>query len=346
MKLRLTVILFAMCCIPIIGNSQEIIVKSVLMQPHDKTAQLQPCIDNNGDTCALIKIRTNNVEGLKFDNKNQYLKALVDDEWYQIYIPVTIGKKLDYRHAHYLPGQIDFSEWGYTKLRQGRTYLVVLETRIPVELESSVTLNIKPANATLVFDDEVQKPSENGTYTIRVSEGKHRYAINAKDHYPLNDDVVVGKSDSKMLSLALPPIIHNVTITCNVKKADVFVDGVKYGKTGTTLSIPQGTHIIRLQANGYVDEEKEVRIETNSIMPYFHLGKQFKQEIHIYPTAVTIYSDTPVYVNGRQIKGWDEGTTAKTIELRPGTYRLTYGKYGTKNKKVIVDGRQMTIKLQ
>ena len=47
-------------------KSQNMIVKSVAVLPTDKTAMQYPCIDNNGDTCALLKIKTDNLEGIEF----------------------------------------------------------------------------------------------------------------------------------------------------------------------------------------------------------------------------------------------------------------------------------------
>lgn len=36
---------------------QSITIKSVSLQPNDKTAIIQPCFDINQDTCALLKIK-------------------------------------------------------------------------------------------------------------------------------------------------------------------------------------------------------------------------------------------------------------------------------------------------
>ena len=53
---------------------QNMTIKSVSLNPVDKTATTQVCLDNNGDTCAMLKIKTDNLEGIEFSNPNQYNK--------------------------------------------------------------------------------------------------------------------------------------------------------------------------------------------------------------------------------------------------------------------------------
>ena len=50
--------------------AQTITIKSVSLQPNDQSAIVQPVFDNNGDTCALIKIKTDHLLGIEFPNKN------------------------------------------------------------------------------------------------------------------------------------------------------------------------------------------------------------------------------------------------------------------------------------
>ena len=100
--------------------SQNMTIKSVALQPSDKTATIQPCLDNNGDTCALLKIKTDNLEGLEFSNPNQYIKKTYSDGIYSVYLP-ELSRKLDFKHKDYMPIQLDMADYGYRKLRRGKT---------------------------------------------------------------------------------------------------------------------------------------------------------------------------------------------------------------------------------
>jgi hypothetical protein len=64
-----------------------------MLQPSDMTAITDPCLDNNGDTCALVKIITDDLIGLEFDNTEQYVKArTIGKGSYEVYMPYLLNK--------------------------------------------------------------------------------------------------------------------------------------------------------------------------------------------------------------------------------------------------------------
>jgi hypothetical protein len=54
-----------------------------------------------------------------------------------------------------------------------------------------------------------------------------------------------------------------VNVTCNVSSAHVFVDNIDYGKVGK-LQMPQGQHVVRIQADGYLDNEETIGISADT----------------------------------------------------------------------------------
>ncbi len=320
------------------ANAQNIVIKNVALQPSDQTAVKYPCLDVNNDTCALIKIKTDNLEGIQFTNHNQYIKANYADGIYLVYVP-ALSRKLDFQHKDFMPVQLDMGNYGYKKLRKGKTYLVVLDAPKLNALKSSVIFKVEPKSALVTFDNRNMSPSTTGIYEIPVNEGNHSYVI-MKDNYKTQSGTLsIGKTEVKTLSLRLLPITHEVLIVCNIDKARVYVDNVDYGKIGK-IFLPQGHHTIRVHADGYVDSEKDVNITTSMEQLSFSL-KENKRVKHIHATPVTIISkSSTVYKNNKQIKEWSNG---KPVMFMPGKYLISDDEGNT--KKIVVGTEPMEVRL-
>ena len=338
-KFSFFTLLFISIPLNIIG--QQMIIRSVSLQPSDKTAILQPCLDNGGDTCALLKIKTDNLEGIEFSNPNQYIKTSYTDGYYYVYLPIISGRRLDFLHKDYMPVHLDMADFGYRKLRQGRTYLVILDALKKTDLKSSVILKIEPKDAIVMFDNQRKESSVSGTYEIPVTAGSYSYSVEAENYQPKEGSVSVGKSEVKTISVRLIPITHEVLVGSNVDKAREFVDNIDYGRIGKII-IPQGKHIIRVQADGYIDSEKIVSVDESTESLSFVL-KENKRTTHIHATPVTIYAPKSPYVykNGKKIKEWTNGST---IMFMPGKYMLSTFERDSE-KEIVVGSEPMTVNL-
>lgn len=303
----------------LIVEAQSLSVKAVSLQPDDKTALLSPCLDNNGDTCALIKLKVPNVIGMEFPNQAQYIKATYSDGVYLIYIP-TISRRLDFRHANYLPGQIDLGEHGYRRLKAGKTYLVQMEVPSNKNEKSLLLLKVKPLGARLVFNGNRINLSTTGIYEFPLQEGSYCYSATMEDFYSLDGSIQVGKNENKTIALNLRPIMHSVKVNCNISDAHVFVDNVDYGKVGV-LSLPQGNHHIRIQGDGYLDAEDNVNIQHGTTSLSYLLKKNNNiKEIHATPVRIFTNS-SKVYKNNKQIEDWKK--SGDVVKIMPGKYEIS-----------------------
>ena len=328
MKRILASLLFS-CLFDIsLTDAQSLMVNKVTMQPNDKTAFLSPYLDSNGDTCALIKIKVPDVEGIEFPDKNQYVKSTYADGVYQIYMP-TISRRLDYRHADYLPGQIDFGEYGYRRLKAGKTYLVQMEAPSNVNKESLLILKVHPVSARVSFNGSDIGISSTGIYEFPLREGSYSYKVIMDNYLPLSGTVQINKDKNKTLALTLEPIMHSVKVNCNVGKAHVYVDNIYYGEAGV-LSLPQGNHHIRVQGDGYLDLEEDVIIQSN-MLPLTYSLKKNRNVKEIHPTPVRIFAEafTTVYKNNKKIRDWEK--SGDIVFMMPGKYELSDG-YGNVRK--------------
>ena len=329
-------ILFCSCFL--ITKGQNMTIKSVALQPNDQTAKQYPCLDNNGDTCALLKLKTDRLEGIEFSNPNQYIKVDYRDGIYSVYVP-TLSRKLDFQHKDFVPVQIDLADYGYRKLRAGKTYLITLDAHRISELKSSVLIKVEPKNSKIIIDEQNYNANSNGTIEMPIASGRHHYTIAADNYTSQNGDFTIGKSEAKTLTIKLQPIMHEVLVGSNVGNARVFVDNLDYGGIGKIL-IPQGNHTIRVQADGYVDEEKNLSINSYTGSLSFVL-KENKKITHIHATPVIIRStSSSIYKDNKKIKEWEDGAT---IMFMPGKYLLSDDRGNT--KKIVVGSKHMEVKM-
>lgn len=202
-------------------------------------------------------------------------------------------------------------------------------------------INIEPQNAVVTFDKKELEVSSKGTYEIPVTAGSYSYSVKAENYLIKEGAISVGKSEVKTIPIRLMPITHEVLVGSNVDKARVFIDNIDYGQVGKIV-IPQGEHNIRVQAEGYVDSEKDVSINASTGSLSFIL-KENKRTTHIHATPVTIYAPSSLYVykNGKKIKGWTNGST---IMFMPGKYLLSTFERGNE-KEIVVGSEPMTVNL-
>ena len=337
--LRITKFLFFLLVGSTASSAQNLIVKNVSLQPNDLSAIEKPCFDQNGDTCALLKIKTDNLEGIEFSNPNQYIKTRYSAGIYYVYVP-AISKKLDLGHKDYMPLQIDMSDYGYKRLRKGKTYLVVIDAPKKTDLKSSVIIKIEPKQAQIIFDGQTSGINQSGTYEFSIAPGNHLYEISAPNYHSQKGSINIGRSEAKTISVHLQPITHEVVIGSNVEGARVFIDNIDYGKVGKLL-VPQGTHTIRVQADGYVDMERNVTVNS-SVTPLSFILKKNKRTTHIHATPVRIYApkSAHIYKNNKKIEEWRNGAV---IMFMPGKYMLS-DDFGN-TKKITVGSEPMTVNM-
>ncbi len=55
-----------------------------------------------------------------------------------------------------------------------------------------------------------------------------------------------------------------VIVTCNVEKAEVYIDGLFVGNAPSTLKLADGIHIVEVKHSGYVSYRREIRVLTGA----------------------------------------------------------------------------------
>ena len=163
-------------------NAQSISVKSFKLLDNDLSAITHgtEVKDQNGQTCALIKVET--VEtGFTFDFG---LMAPIKTEQHpgEIWVYVPFGvKRVTIQHSRL--GII--RDYAFPmSVEKGRTYLMQLSTGkvTNVVKEQYLTFQITPSNATLEVDGEIWPVSWEGTARKKVNEGSYSYKVQAPNY--------------------------------------------------------------------------------------------------------------------------------------------------------------------
>lgn len=124
----------------------------------------------------------------------------------------------------------------------------------------------------VVFEgDYIGEPIfKDGEYWLYFPQGATWLNIKTKKYAPLRYDFPEPLESKKTyIMLVLKPVVKDeptgtLTITSNVRKADVYVDGVKQSN-GTPCSYKggEGKHVVVLKADGYMDATQEIDVKLN-----------------------------------------------------------------------------------
>lgn len=247
--------------------AQKIIVSDIAVLPSDRTAIMNPCYDINGDTCALVMISTNNIEGLTFPNKNQYINVKKDNDEYYAYVPYAINK-INFEHSSYLPGQIDFSAFGFRKLKKGCCYRVsLLAERKEKNDKCVVTFKLTPETSELTINSSTYPLNIDGICQINLDKGRYEYKVRHEDYKDVTGELVVNDEKTNTVYVSLKPQLYDVRIITNVNNGMLFVDNKKYGTISQkrNIQLRKRTHTLRIEADGYYPNEINVDLLNNNV---------------------------------------------------------------------------------
>lgn len=301
-------------------SAQEIKVVRFGIVPGDNTAELSPRKDLGDNLCALVKVKTNNVSGLKFSNHNQYVGDVSCREGvYYVYIP-TITSKLSFVHENYQPGEIDMTVFGYKKnIKSGKTYEAILEAPSLLQSTTGVIFKVTPIveDSYIVIDNKKLFITNDGIVKYGCSQGSYLYKVEA-DNYKTEYGSVSVTNTFEPIVINLRPVTVEVNVEAMPSDAQIYIDNVNYGKVGIK-QLPLGEHEIRLSAKGYIDHIQHINITSSTVnLPHITLKKNDGKYEIIHPVEVTVICNSVnLYKNNKRLEEWN--STNRTIKIMPGT---------------------------
>ena len=305
--------LVVLMCMHSKALAQEIKVVDCSIAPNDNSAIEAARYDVNDNQCALLRIKTNGIEGLTFKNHNQYVGDIeFKDGVYYVYVAAG-SYRLAFSHPDYQPAVIDLSEFGYKRsITGGKTYDVVLQA--PSQLNGSfVSFKVSPSvpGSILYFNGTPMGVPANGVIEFPVEPSTYRYRVVADGYETFTGEVGVTKGVTPV-SVDLQLVTIPVKVRCNTN-ATVYIDDVSYGKVGK-VHIPQGHHTIRLVSGGYIDHEEEITVTQNTKTLTYSLEKNRGQQVDVHPVNIIVHcSSNKLYKNNKAIPGWYDGAAIKMM---------------------------------
>ena len=253
-------LLLALTALSFFVTAQNISVASFRLAEFDLTANTHgtQVLDQNGNTCALIKVETTQT-GFAFDVGMMGITK-VEQHTGEIWVYVPFGvKHITIQHQqlgtlrdYYFPCPIE----------QARTYVMQLTTgnvKTIVEEDlggSYLVMTVSPANAVVSVDGKMQETTDN-TVTVFLEYGNHNYRVEAPNHESEVGVVQIGK-EKKLMEVKLQSSQATLTLNCTDKNAEIFINDKKYGVGNCSCALNAGTYLIEVRRPGHRTEKQMV----------------------------------------------------------------------------------------
>lgn len=317
-------------------SAQEFVIKNFKHDKGDVSARVYSKKDVNGEVCAIIKVRS----GLKDVNfhSNQLSDLVKKTGEYWLYVSpgiryLEIMKEGFAKKGYQIPLSIE-SQHVYTMLlgRKGGTD----QQQAAVTGAGSFYIVSEPEGADIWIDDE---PIEGQTPLIveNLSSGDHKIFLQ-KDKYTAEKIAEIKPSDVTRISLELTMASGQIKVFSRPYEANIFLDGKPKGKTPTLVKqIVPGKHTLRIEKDQYVNYEKEITVQKDSILKIDdELKKMANLSVSSKPNNVeTLFND-------------NNYTTPFDLAVAPGNYQLSFSKkdFVTQNKDIeLIPGETRNIEI-
>jgi len=244
--------------------AQGLVVKNFYHAERDFTANSGSTLildHNNGDPCALIKVRTMQ-KGLTFDAGRLFPIEKTEEQGgthpLDIYVWVQSGaKRLSIGH----PQLGVLSEYDLqTTLLPGQTYILELVTGEvqtivkQARTQQYVLFQLTPADAVVELDGQLLKTVD-GTAQKYMDFGSYQYTVKAPDYKMEVGRVTVNDPKNKhVVTVNLKPNFTSVTLNV-ANGAEIWVNGERKGTGSWTGNLGAGSYLFETKKTGHRDEQ-------------------------------------------------------------------------------------------
>lgn len=306
---------FLMLIFGLLAQAQNISVSNFYYDENDLTPRTYGTSeeDQNGNLCAIIKVRTTEKGLWTFDvgmlgvTKTEMQNASHAAEIW-VWVPFGVTR-ITIQHEKF--GLLD--KWRFPcSINKGCTYVMELDTESgPVPPPSGprqgyLLFQLDPPNAILEVDDKLWNVEADGTSMKYVDFGTYSYRVRASDYFTEVGKVTVDDPENtKIVPVKLKSNLIEVTMTVDAD-AEIWVNNQRKGTRTWTGKLGNGTYKIECKQAGHETTmvSKDITAEMNG-------------ETIILPVPTPIYGSlnvesTPnlatIYIDGKEM-----GKTPKSI---------------------------------
>lgn len=324
--------------------AQNISVKSFRPLPEDLTARVDPVTNDNGQTCALVKIVTPE-RGFVFETDGLGMCSEVDEsQTGEIWIWLSPGsRRITIKHKDL--GVLRNYEYPVS-IESGNTYEMLLMTgRITTVVEEQnrsnfLAITVSPPEAMVKIDGAVRTLS-NGQLSTLLPVGEHNYELYCKLYHPKSGKFVIEPDKKTLLDLQLSPNFGFMSVSSNPTGAAVFIDGSNVGTTPfTSERLQSGNYTVQVAKDMYNDVTQQVLVSDNQTSKVtLSLAPNFAE-----PMFTCTDSEAEIWVNGEK-----KGTGRWSGRLPAGAYRVEARKAShrpTSRQITLETGNNTTVTLE
>ena len=239
--------------------AQELTIKEMKVSPTDLTASTMPRMDRNGNPCGLVKVQLAAI-GAQFEgNVIQPTDYKTGEYW----VYMTEGSyMLRIKHPNFVPLSINFRDYGIRGIEPKTVYeLTLLMPQIGQEIDDGMrylVMNVEPKNCTVYIDDKLQNV-QNGSVSLRLSQGSHTYRVEAFGYAPETGQVVLGNSKS-VKEITLRSVLASLNVTCPTQGAEIYVNDELKGTVPWNGQLAAGTYKVEARLQSHRSQQQNVTL--------------------------------------------------------------------------------------
>lgn len=290
--------------------------------------------DQNGDKCALIKIKTTE-KGFSFENGSLGVVKTDENKVAEVWVYLPQGsKRLDIKHPEL--GELNY-EFPIS-IKKAKTYVMQLTTdkvftaTFDDSKNQKLILHITPNKAKVQINGSIENV-ENGIMEKEYSFGRYRYVVSADRYHSLEDTITINNPNApheRYVNLKQAFGWIQFSNYKDLEDARLFVDNVSKGMiTSAPVDLNSGAHIVKIIKPLYETYEDEITVQdsvTNFMSP---------QMIENYGEIALecVDKNAEIWVDGEQL-----ATGTLTEKIGAGTHRIECRKqyHQTTTKEIVV----------
>ncbi|MFH0807121.1 MAG: PEGA domain-containing protein, partial [Elusimicrobiota bacterium] len=241
-------------CIQLHAN--EFIISSFKEEQTDISARQNKRTDSNGETCALIKVRTT-IEGINFDS-NLGIVGMIDYAKGDYWVYVSPGeKRLEIYKSGFQKKVYDFP----VAIKPATVYIMEVSGRdesIEVGKDlCKITFRLNEADVYIARGDNAPVKAKDKTTVFNLPKGNYKYTFSKNGFQSLTKELNI--TVDQVLDISLVPGQNTtvmkmpgiVIISSEPAGAEVFLNGQKVGITPFQDEVIAGEYSIMLSKNMY-----------------------------------------------------------------------------------------------
>jgi len=281
--------------------------------------------DQNGETCALIKVETT-VDGFSWDVGSLGIvdaKRVGGEIW--VYVPFGV-RRITVSHPDF--GVI--RDYAFPRpLERARTYILKLNT-LPGSLtydasrKQKLILTVRPANAEILINGMSFHPDKNGILTQEIACGIHALTVISPKYHPVQKMLSVKESENPVRETIILKQAFGWLGVRSSEPLSIEIDGSQLSYSpGRDLEVLSGHHQLTVKRAWYKPYQCTVEIKDST---RFELVPNFVPNFRELEFVVD--EGTGIWIDGEQKGTWkwkgrvEYGT--HSIECRKAGHRTTF----------------------